>query len=221
MSIAIRIGGVRKSYLGTVVLADVHAEVPSGVLSLLTGPSGSGKTTLLNLVSALDEPDAGDITIDDTEVTGLSRKARDRFRAVNGHVFQRSGLLGGLTVRDNIEAGHALTGRSVDQAWVTHLVTRLGIADLLDVRASLISGGQAQRTALVRSLAHRPPHLFADEPTASLDTASTHAIHALLREVAHEEGTTVLMVSHDQISAEYADHTFRLRDGHLETGTSR
>lgn len=220
MSSSIRISEIRKAYLGATVLDGIDAEVRSGVLNLLSGPSGSGKTTLLNLVSGLDLPDSGNVMVGEVEVTSLSRKERDRFRARNGQVFQRSGLLGGLTVRDNIEAGHSLTGLKIDQRWVLHLVERLGIADLLDTRASRISGGQAQRTALVRSLAHRPAYLFADEPTASLDTASTHAIHALLGEVAREEGTTILMVSHDEISSHYADFMFHLRDGRLENGDS-
>lgn len=215
MSSPIRIEGLVKSYLGTRVLHDVSLTVPAGGLTVLTGPSGSGKTTLLNLVAALDRPDAGRVLVGDAVVTAMPRRQRDRYRAGCGHVFQRSGLLGGLTLRENIMTGHALTGRAVDHAWVRHLVARLGVLDVLDAPASRVSGGQAQRAALVRALAHRPGHLFADEPTASLDTSSTHVVHELLHEVAAEEGTTVLLVSHDPVSTGYADHLVRLRDGRL------
>lgn len=203
---------VTKSYLGTLVLDRVSVQVPPGSLTVLTGPSGSGKTTLLNLVSTLDLPDAGTIVVGGTEVSSLSRRDRDRFRARNGYVFQRSGLLRGLTVRENIHAGHELTGQRVDAAWTGRLVERLGLADVLDVPASRVSGGQAQRTALVRALAHRPAYLFADEPTASLDTVTTRDIHELLHDVARD-GTTVLMVSHDELSTTHADTVLRLVDG--------
>ncbi len=220
MSIAITTDGVVKSYLGTPVLRDVSVTVGSGSLTVLTGPSGAGKTTLLNLVSALDTPDSGTITVGGTDVGGLAPRARAAFRAPYGHVFQRSGLLGGLTVRENIEAPHALTGQRVDPAWVHLLVAHLGLTELLDTRAHRISGGQAQRAALVRALAHRPTILFADEPTASLDTASKHLIHEMLRDIAATEGTTVLMVSHDEISTQYASATIGLVDGRVKEATT-
>ncbi len=217
----IKTRAVSKSYLGTTVLHVVDLDVSSGSLTVLTGPSGSGKTTLLNLVSSLDRPDVGEITVGDVDVAGLTDKERTRFRAGHGHVFQRSGLLGGLTIRENIEAGHTITGRPVDAGWVSHLIDRLEISDVLDARASRVSGGQAQRAALVRALAHRPSVVFADEPTASLDTTSTHTIHELLRDISLTEGTTTLMVSHDEISTQYATHSVRLVDGRIhETGTS-
>lgn len=218
MNVAIEVQSLSKSYLGTVVLDAVDALVQSGTLTVISGPSGSGKTTLLNLVSGLDNPDDGRVCVGGTDVTELSLRERGRYRAENGHVFQRSGLLGGLTVQENIEVGHTLTGSTIDRVWVRHLVERLNIDGLLNTHASRISGGQAQRVALIRALAHRPAHLFADEPTASLDTASTHAIHTLLRQVAENEGTTVLMVSHDEISGTYAHDAIRLLDGRTSIG---
>lgn len=210
--------GVAKSYLGVEVLHDVDLHVPAGSFSLLAGPSGSGKTTLLNLLAGLDTPDSGSIRVDDVEVTTLRGRERTRHRARHGHVFQRSGLLAGLTLRENIEAAHLLAGQAVDQTWLEHLADRLGVRTLLEVTANRVSGGQSQRAALIRSLAHRPPLLFADEPTASLDTASKHTIHEVLREVVASEGTTVLMVSHDAISLEYATEVTRLVDGTIEFG---
>lgn len=215
MTVAITTRGVAKSYLGTPVLQDITIEVAAQSLTVLRGPSGSGKTTLLNLVSALDDADDGTIVVNNTDVTTLTRRARQRFRSTHGHVFQRSGLLGGLTLRENIEAPHALTGAHIDQTWFQHLAARLDISALLDARSSRVSGGQAQRAALVRSLVHRPAILFADEPTASLDTTSKHLIHDLLRDVVTREGTTVLMVSHDEISGHYATAQIGLLDGRI------
>ncbi|WGY02449.1 ATP-binding cassette domain-containing protein [Nocardioides sp. QY071] len=207
-----------KSYLGTPVLVEVDVEVAAGSLTVISGPSGSGKTTLLNLVAGLDLPDDGEIVVGGTDVVALPAQQRERFRARHGHVFQRSGLLGGLTLRENIESPHLLTGHPTDPGWVRHLVGSLGIADVLDSRAGRVSGGQAQRAALVRCLAHRPDVVFADEPTASLDTASKHLIHALLRDISEQEGTTVLMVSHDEISTGYATAQVHLLDGRIQDG---
>jgi len=221
MTIAISTDSVSKSYLGTMVLHDITLDVAAGSLTVLRGPSGSGKTTLLNLISGLDQPDAGTVTVDGAEVTGLAARKRGQFRARYGHVFQRSGLLGGLTLRENIEGPHALTGQQVNPAWMNHLVDLLDIDSLLDTHASRVSGGQAQRASLVRALAHRPAILFADEPTASLDTASKHLVHSLLRDVASNEGTTVLMVSHDEISGQYATAQIGLLDGRIQDAGDR
>ena len=206
---------VRKSYVGSEVLHGVSATVGAGSFTLLTGPSGSGKTTLLNLVAGLDVPDAGLVTVGDVEVTTLSPDARAHFRAGVGLVFQRSGLLGGLTARENIELGHIVTRHRTEEQWITELTERLGIGALLDAPATTLSGGQAQRVALARALAHRPAVVFADEPTASVDAATTAQIHDLLRSLAHKQGTTVLMVSHDAISRTYADAVITMVDGQI------
>lgn len=214
---AISVRDVTKSHGGTVVLKGVNLAVRPGSFTVLSGPSGSGKTTLLNLVSGMDAPDSGAVIVAGIEITSLTARDRERFRAGCGHVFQRSGLLGGLTLRENIEAVHALTGQKVDPAWVLRLASRLGIVDVLDTPARRVSGGQAQRAAIVRALAHRPDFVFADEPTASLDSASKRAVHDLLSDAAAQEGMTVLMVSHDAVSHQYANDEVTLVDGHITT----
>jgi putative ABC transport system ATP-binding protein len=216
----IRLEALHKSYAGTEVLHGVDASVEPGSFTVLNGPSGSGKTTLLNLTAGLDLPDRGAVTVGGTCVTSLDPAARARFRAEVGLVFQRSGLLGGLTGRENIEVGHCLTRRPIDAPLLDELAARLAVTDVLDTPATKVSGGQAQRLALVRALVHRPSVLFADEPTASLDEASKTEVHELLRSVAHDRGVTVLMVSHDPGAPAYADATITLVDGRVVAPTA-
>ena len=216
MSVHVSATGIHKSFGRTPVLKDVSFVAEPHRLTLLTGPSGSGKTTLLNVVAGLDSPDRGSVTVGGVDVTGLRAKGRVAYRAGLGLVFQRSGLLGGLTARQNVEVGHALTGRTHTPAWTRLVADRLGVTGILDQRASGLSGGQAQRVALLRALAHQPALLLADEPTAAVDTGSKHDIHNLLRWLTDEHGTTVVLVSHDAISSEYADTTVRLVDGVVE-----
>ncbi|MFT4187576.1 MAG: ATP-binding cassette domain-containing protein [Aeromicrobium sp.] len=211
---------VTKRYQGQTVLDRIDVSFPPGRLSLITGPSGSGKTTLLHLAAGLAVPDSGRVEVGDRAVSELSGRERARFRAGVGVAFQRSGLLGGLTARENITVGHRLTGRAVDPSWVDHLTDLLGVAAVLDLRASRLSGGQAQRVALVRALAHQPPVLFADEPTASLDSHGTDQVHELLRRLSHDHAITVLLVSHDQTAPHHADEVFALADGHLSPAAS-
>lgn len=206
---------VTKSYLGAQVLRGVSLEIATGELALLTGPSGSGKTTLLNIMAALERADGGSVRLDDAQVTSLSPRRRAAYRAQHGHVFQRSGLLGGLTARDNITTPHRLNRRPVDPTWVNSLASELGVAEVLDQPSTTLSGGQAQRVAVIRALAHRPRLLFADEPTAALDTATTETVHRLLQRVATEAGITVVMVSHDPAAEEFASSVHVLRDGSL------
>lgn len=209
----IALAGVSKAYGATTVLTGVDLAVEAGAMTLVTGPSGSGKTSLLNLMSALDRPDAGSVTVGDLDLTRLRARDLTRYRAALGLVFQRSGLLAGLTARENILVGHRLTGARVDDGWVSSLAARLGVDRLLDRRAGALSGGQAQRVAVVRALAHRPELVLADEPTAAVDSEAKAVIHDVLRSLVDEHSTTVVVVSHDELSASYADVTVRLLDG--------
>ncbi|GAB3865421.1 ABC transporter ATP-binding protein [Nocardioides maradonensis] len=217
----IRIEGVSKAYGTTRVLSDVSVDVEEKRLTLITGPSGSGKTTLLNLVAAIDRPDTGSVQVGDHRVTDLRGRDRSRYRAAVGLVFQRSGLLGGLTARQNIEVGHRLNRSRVDEGWLADLADRLGVAHVLDQLAAGLSGGQAQRVALLRAVAHRPELVLADEPTAAVDSEAKGAIHDLLRWLVDRHGVTVVVVSHDEISSTYADRVVRLVDGRLTTPGAR
>lgn len=210
--IAIQLDHVEKSYGDTTALNDVSMDIYSGELTLLTGPSGSGKTTLLNILSSVDTADSGAVYVNGKDIFGMTLGQRERYRARNGQIFQRSGLLGGLTAEQNIAAIHDLSRNMIDSAWVDYLVMELAIGSLMKKRISEVSGGQAQRIGIVRALAHKPALVFADEPTASLDTESKHDVHRLLHGVS-ENGSAVVIVSHDDISRQYADATFHMNDG--------
>lgn len=206
---------VVKKYQGTTALGGVSAEFPAGAITLISGPSGSGKTTLLNTLSALDQPDAGSVHFGGRDITQFSKKQREEYRAQVGQVFQRAGLLAGLTVIENIRAKPDLSGAAIDPEWTSELCGRLGVGALLKQPAGSLSGGQAQRVALVRALTRRPPVLFADEPTAALDTKNTKDVHEVLQQTVYETGMSVVMISHDKVSREYADHLVTIVDGSI------
>lgn len=209
---AIEVRDVTKRYMTRTVFENLSLDIEPGKLTLITGPSGSGKTTLLNLMSGVDTPNTGEVIVDDSDITKLSRRGRAAYRAATGQIFQRSGLISGLSAMDNIRIVHDLAEQEVDNEWTDYLLGRLGIGDLINERATQLSGGQAQRVAVVRALAHFPRIVFADEPTASLDSESKKDVHETLR-FAADTGSTIVMVSHEEMSKDYADRIVEMRDG--------
>lgn len=215
----ISIYDVTKQFTGKVALDNVSLDIQSNELTVINGPSGSGKTTLLNVMSGIMRPDSGTVYFGYDEITTMPDDELTQFRACNGQAFQRSGLIAGLTARKNILYPHTMTGSPVDAPWTAYLCQRLDIVDVLDQPASELSGGQALRVSVARALAHRPGILFADEPTASLDTESKHHVHGILKTLTDEDELTVVMVSHDEISEAYADRVIRLQDGVVRSDT--
>ncbi|MEV0779547.1 ABC transporter ATP-binding protein [Streptomyces sp. NPDC050428] len=218
----VRVTGLHRSY-GTGAAA-VHAlrgvsfTVPRGELIALKGRSGSGKTTLLNLVGGLDSPDAGQITVDGTDLAtlgenGLLALRRDRI----GFIFQSFGLLPILTAAENV--GVPLRLRRADprerEERVALLLALVGLGDHAAQRPGELSGGQQQRVAIARALANRPALLIADEPTGQLDAETGLAVMELLRAVVRSEGVTVLVATHDAQLLGLADRVLELADGHL------
>ncbi|MFI6692146.1 ABC transporter ATP-binding protein [Streptomyces sp. NPDC050433] len=218
----VRATGLHRSY-GTGAAA-VHAlrgvsfTVPRGELIALKGRSGSGKTTLLNLVGGLDSPDAGQITVDGTDLAtlgenGLLALRRDRI----GFIFQSFGLLPILTAAENV--GVPLRLRRADprerEERVALLLALVGLGDHAAQRPGELSGGQQQRVAIARALANRPALLIADEPTGQLDAETGLAVMELLRAVVRSEGVTVLVATHDAQLLGLADRVLELADGHL------
>ncbi|MET9555810.1 ABC transporter ATP-binding protein [Streptomyces sp. NPDC006645] len=218
----VRVTGLHRSY-GTGAAA-VHAlrgvsfTVPRGELIALKGRSGSGKTTLLNLVGGLDTPDAGQITVDGTDLAtlgenGLLALRRDRV----GFIFQSFGLLPILTAAENV--GVPLRLRKADprerEERVALLLALVGLGDHAAQRPGELSGGQKQRVAIARALANRPALLIADEPTGQLDAETGLAVMELLRAVVRSEGVTALVATHDAQLLGLADRVLELADGHL------
>ena len=206
----VRLDAVTKSYgsdeTASVPIAGLSATLEAGRLYALTGPSGSGKTTLLNLLSGLELPTAGRIHVAGTEITGLDRTGRARFRRETiALLAQQGGLIGFLSARENVELGLALRGLRDDETAAVEPLLAVGLADRLAQRVDRLSSGEQVRVSLARALAARPVLLLADEPTARLDTANALNVTALLARVAAESGATVVCATHDPLIVEQAD----------------
>lgn len=196
------------------VLRDVTFEIAQGEFIAVVGPSGSGKTTLLGLLAGLDTPTRGQVILDGTDITSLSEDARARLRGEKvGFVFQTFQLIPTLTALENVQVPLELRGERNAETRALDLLGRVGLADRVEHHPTQLSGGEQQRVALARAFANRPRILFADEPTGNLDGATGERIVALLEELNHEAGSTIVLVTHDVALAERSRRLIRLRDG--------
>jgi len=200
----------------TRALAGVSLTVRRGEALALVGKSGSGKTTLLNCVGGLERPDAGTVTCFGVAVHALAPRALGVFQRHRvGFVFQRGNLLAYLSVADNIAFPLRLTGisgREKDRR-VRELLERIELADAASALPHELSGGELQRVAVARAVAHGPDLVLADEPTASLDTATGLRLLELLLTLGRERGCTTLIATHDPDVVRRADGKVELRDG--------
>jgi putative ABC transport system ATP-binding protein len=204
-------------------LRGVSIAVAAGELVAVMGPSGSGKSTLMHILAGLDRPTAGEVWLDDTNITevGDTQLTKLRRRHV-GFVFQFFNLLPMLTAEENVLLPLELAGRKPDRGWVEKLLAEVGLADRRRHRPSELSGGQQQRVAIARALVARPTVVFADEPTGNLDSQTSSEILGLLREAVSGYGQTTVMVTHEPSAAAIADRIFFLADGRVvkELGSS-
>src|SRR3954470_21375203 len=197
-------------------LRGVDLEVQTGRLTAVMGPSGSGKSTLMHILAGLDEPDAGQVWIGDTEVTGLDDSGLTALRRDHiGFIFQFFNLLPMLTAEENILLPLEIAGRKPDPDWYRELIDKVGLGDRRKHRPSEMSGGQQQRVAVARALASRPTVMFADEPTGNLDSTTSREILTLMRELVDGFGQTTVMVTHDPHAAAIADRVLFLADGEI------
>jgi putative ABC transport system ATP-binding protein len=200
----VELHGVRRSFAGPGggrVLALVLDEllVPRGSLCALVGPNGAGKSTLLHLVSGLLRPDVGTIRVGGVDLQGLKEPALDRFRARNvGYLLQGGQLMDWLSAEENVMAASLFAGvaRAEHRRKARALLEQLGVQHRALHLPTALSGGERQRVALARALVNHPPLLLADEPLASLDRGGAAAMAELLGELAHEQGLTVLVATH-------------------------
>jgi len=199
-------------------LKGVSLEIADGEILLMMGPSGSGKTTLLFVLGGILSPTAGRVVVRDIEITNLDRREKARFRLKHlSFIFQGFNLFRALTARENVElALHArgVRGR-VARERTQALLERLGLSRQLDRLPRDLSGGEKQRVAIARALVAEPDVVMADEPTSALDAENGLAVTGLLRELARERGTTVLIASHDMRIAPFANRIVQLNDGRL------
>jgi len=200
-------------------LRGVSFHVGRGEFVALMGPSGCGKSTLLHVCGAMDRPSGGRIVLDGRDLSTLDDEALTRVRRERvGFVFQFFNLLPTLTLADNICLPALLAGAPEREALqrARALAERVGITHRLGHYPQQVSGGEMQRAAIARALAHQPAVLIADEPTGNLDSANGAAVMALLTELNRETGVTVLLATHAPDVAAAAHRTLRLRDGQLE-----
>jgi putative ABC transport system ATP-binding protein len=198
------------------VLRGVDLAIGRGEFAVLVGRSGSGKSTLLNLVSGIDAPTAGEVLIDGTAITRLGERERTLFRRRHiGFIFQFFNLVPTLTVAENLQLPLALLGRDAmaARARVQELLGQVELTDRASSFPDRLSGGEQQRVAVARALAHDPRLVLADEPTGNLDTESAERVLSLLSSLSRARGTTVIVVTHSTDVARLADRVLTLKDG--------
>ncbi len=226
MSAFIELRQVRKQYSRAgetlVVLDGLDLAIPQADFLALMGPSGSGKTTILNLVGALDQPDAGSVHVDGTDLTQLPSKRLPTWRAENvGFIFQSFNLMPVLTAYENVLLPLSLTPLSGKERrkQAEFALEVVGLQDRMDHRPNQLSGGQEQRVAIARAIATDPAVIIADEPTGDLDRETATQVMDLLVRLNEEMGKTILMVTHDPVVAERCRRTLHLDKGVLVEAT--
>jgi len=200
----------------------VDFAINAGAFVAFVGPSGSGKSTLLNMLGGLDKPSGGQLTVLDTDIATLDRRAAADFRGANiGFIFQDFNLIPVLTAYENIEYPLLMVQdwpADKRRARVNELLDAVGMSDQAAKRPDQLSGGQKQRVAVARALATRPKLVLADEPTANLDHDTAYRILELMKKMRDEFGTTFIFSTHDPKIMGTAEVTFTLEDGRLVNG---
>ena len=200
-------------------LAGVSLDIPRGAFAAVMGQSGSGKSTLLHLIGGLDRPTSGELLVDNRLIGQMSDDQVTLFRRSKiGFIFQFFNLLPTLSAAENVALPFVLDGRGKSEAdqRAAALLAKVGLQHRQQHLPEELSGGEIQRVAIARALAFNPPILLADEPTGNLDSKNGLAVLDLLRRVNQEDGCTIVMVTHSEEAAGYADQKIYLRDGRVE-----
>lgn len=218
----VRISGLRRVFgkgTGAVeVLKGIDLAIPAGKLVVLKGRSGSGKTTLINLMGALDRPTEGRIDFGGKDLTAMSDGERDEVRRKElGLVFQSFALFPLMSAYENVEFVLRISGRTQSgrKEAAIEALEQVGLKPRMHHRPFELSGGEQQRTAIARAIAHKPRLLLADEPTAELDSKTGLQIIKLFRDLVEEKGITVVLTTHDPAIMEIVDHVYELEDGQV------
>lgn len=214
--------GVNHSYgtgkIKVPVLFDINLHVDKGEFVALCGSSGSGKSTLLNLLAGLTKPDEGSIFVNGEEISRFSENELCLFRRrCMGFIFQSYNLLPNLTALENVELPLIFAGESRKSRRVKakEMLERVGLEGRMDHKPNELSGGQQQRVSIARALVNQPSIVLADEPTGNLDSKTEQEILELMRRMNRENGTTFIIVTHEQEVAEQSDRVIYLQDGRV------
>lgn len=216
--------GIKKVYgsRGNIVnaLNEIDLTVQEGEFVGIMGPSGSGKTTLLNVLATIDEPTAGSIVIDGTDIMNMKEEQLSAFRRDKlGFIFQDYNLLDTLTVKENIILPLALAKMNANELErrVVTVAEKFGIQSILEKYPYQVSGGQKQRTAAARAIVSKPSLILADEPTGALDSKSATDLLESMKDLSEQDRATILMVTHDAFAASYCRRVIFIKDGKLFT----
>ncbi|MFP3389564.1 ABC transporter ATP-binding protein [Brevibacillus sp. SIMBA_040] len=214
--------GVNHSYgtgkIKVPVLFDINLHVNQGEFVALCGSSGSGKSTLLNLLAGLTKPEEGSVMVSGAEISSYSENELCLFRRKSmGFIFQSYNLLPNLTALENVELPLIFAGEGVKKrrAKATEILERVGLEGRIDHRPNELSGGQQQRVSIARALVNQPGIILADEPTGNLDSKTEQEIMNLMKQMNKENGTTFIIVTHEQEVAEQSDRVIYLQDGRV------
>jgi len=201
------------------VLKNVTISIEKGEIVIMTGPSGSGKTTFLTIIGGLRQASSGSVKVLDQQLINSTEQVKVKVRQQTGYIFQQHNLLKPLTALQNVsmtlEMHNHLTERE-RLAHATEMLKAVGLGDRLHYKPEQLSGGQRQRVSIARALVGKPKIVLADEPTASLDKQSGQDAVSILKQLAKELGTTILLVTHDYRILDMADRVVELEDGMIQ-----
>lgn len=222
--VAIMVSRLRKVYHikteKVIALSSISFEIKKGEICCLLGTSGSGKSTLLNMLAGLEKPTRGTIFVDGTKIDKLSEKDLAIFRQKNvGFVFQSYNLLPNLTAMDNVALPLAFKGinKVTRNKRAKTMLKKVGLGKRLKHKPTQMSGGQQQRVGIARAFVTKPQIIFADEPTGNLDSKTTIEVMEMMVKMARHNNQTLIIVTHDNEIAQYADRVFHIIDGNIDS----
>ncbi len=203
-----------------VALNNININIPGGKMTILRGRSGSGKTTLMNLLGALDKPKQGSIIFKGKDIVAMSEKERENIRKKEiGFIFQSVALIPMMTAYENVEFALRLAGyKGNKKERALQCLNMVGLSKRANHMPQELSGGEQQRVAIARAIAHKPGIIFADEPTAELDSGTSIQVVKIFKALVSDEGITVVMTTHDVGLMGVADCIYELEDGEIVEG---
>ena len=215
----IQLEGITKSFGSLQVLKGIDLEINSGEVVSIVGPSGAGKTTLLQIMGTLDDPDAGTVSIDGTNLSRMKQKELSAFRNKHiGFVFQFHQLLPEFTAIENIMIPSFIAGVSNREALTraSEILDFMGLKERASHKPNELSGGEKQRVAVARALINNPAVILADEPSGSLDSHNKEELHQLFFDLRNKFGQTFVIVTHDESLSKITDRTVHMIDGMIQ-----